>query len=68
MKNPDIKDCLADEERCSLHVGIPKSLFRRVSARAAMEDREVADVVAVALVDYLSSHEVSEGCGNTLLT
>jgi hypothetical protein len=58
---------LGDEQRRSLHVGIPNSLLRRAKACAAMEDREVADVVAAALARYLDAHEVVEGSGNIML-
>lgn len=47
------------EERRSLHVFVPAFLVRRAKALAAIEDREVADVVAVALSRYLVEAERS---------
>jgi hypothetical protein len=42
------------EVRKSFHTAIPESLIRRVRAVAALEDRDVADVTAVALSLYLA--------------
>jgi len=54
-------------ELCSFHVFIPRALIRRVKARAAMEDRQLADITAAALTEYLAIHEQSEGRGNEIL-
>jgi hypothetical protein len=38
----------------SFHIALPESLIRRVKAVAALEERDVADVTAVALSLYLA--------------
>lgn len=53
-----------DTERVSVVIGLPRYLVRRVRARAAMEDRETADIIASSILEYLSSHDTVEGCGN----
>lgn len=55
-----------DDERCDFSIALPRWLIRRVVARAAMEDREVSDVTALALKTYLEAHQQVEGCGNQL--
>ena len=65
-ESPSAAD-LATEERHSLHVGIPRSILRRAKACAALEEREVADVVTAALGEYLDRHVVVEGTGNLVL-
>jgi metal-responsive CopG/Arc/MetJ family transcriptional regulator len=56
------------DERCRFDIHIPRSLIRRIRARAAMEDRDVSDIVAAAIKTYLESHEIEEGRGNEILT
>ena len=57
-----------ENERCHFSVHIPRSLIRRIRARAAMEDRDVSDIAATAIKTYLETHEQSEGRGNEVLT
>jgi hypothetical protein len=42
------------EERRSFHTALPGSLVRRVKAVAALENRDVADITAVALSRYIA--------------
>lgn len=61
------QELLPEDERGHFSTHVPRSLIRRVKARAAMEDREVADIVTAALLLYLDSHEAIEGQGNLTL-
>jgi hypothetical protein len=56
-----------DEQRCSFSIALPRALIRRIRARAAMEDREVADVTAAAIKTYLETHPETEGRGNEVM-
>jgi hypothetical protein len=62
-----MSDTQTNDECCSFSVHIPKSLIRRIRARAAMEDRDVADLTAAAVKSYLDAHEVKEGRGNEII-
>jgi hypothetical protein len=46
---------------------IPATLIRQVRVIAVMEDRDIADVVAEALFQYLDSHVIVEGLGTQVL-
>ncbi len=55
------------DERYSFQAAIPATLVRQIRALAIMEDRDLGDVVACALLQYLGSHSSVEGCGNQFL-
>jgi hypothetical protein len=60
----DTKRDFTGEARRSFSTHIPEGLIRRVLARAAMEERTVADITAMAIAEYLERHEVREACGD----